>query len=156
MVLTNYYTKILINKFPNFGKSKSLEKTILLFCSTAKQVDEHVIFTGLTRYVIDELIDLNKTITNEEIEIYNYLENMLDQLSSYKDETSDEFLFSNAICVCFLENLLNNASSEQIEFDRFIPYLGNKSKQFCKAWDQFTGVRSPGLWTDEEWDNDVK
>ena len=28
----------------------------------------------------------------------------------------------------------------------FVPYLGQESREYCKAWDQFTGVRTEGLW----------
>ncbi len=151
MVFTNKYSEILISKFSNFGASKSLEETILFFCSNREDIDEHVVFTGLTRYVIDELIKSNISVTDEEIEIYIYLEEMLHKFSTYELGTAEN-LFSNALCVCFLENLLNCASAEEIDYNRFINYLGNKCQRFCKSWDQFTGVRSPGLWSDEEWE----
>lgn len=64
---------------------------------------------------------------------------------------TDEKNFDDAICTCFFEDLINSASSGNIQYERFIPYLGEKSKEYCKAWDQFTGVRSPGLWDDLEW-----
>jgi hypothetical protein len=38
------------------------------------------------------------------------------------------------------------ASAGRIPYERFIPYLGEKSKEYCRAWDEFTGVKSPGLW----------
>ncbi|MBA4260434.1 MAG: hypothetical protein C0446_14820 [Chitinophaga sp.] len=152
MVFTNKYSKILMRKFSNFGASKSLEETISFFCPNREDIDEHVVFTGLTRYVIDELIPSSILITNEEIEIYNYLEEMLHKFSNYALDT-EENLFSNGMCVCFLENLLNYASAEQIDYNRFMPYLGDKCKDYCKGWDHFTGVRSPGLWSDEEWEN---
>ena len=59
--------------------------------------------------------------------------------------------FDNAICTCFLENLINRASRCNELYNRFIPYLGPNSKEFCKDWDRFTGVPSPGLWAEEEW-----
>jgi len=54
-------------------------------------------------------------------------------------------LFDGAACVCFLENLQNKAGHGRFEYSRFIPYLGEKSKEYCRAWDEFTGVKSPGL-----------
>lgn len=152
MVFTNKYTQILIDKFKNFANSKSLSETIELFCDEDDRENINIctIFTGLTNYVTDELIKKNIQITEEEIKIYEFVEEMLERFIGFPEET-DEFGFYSAACTCFLENLLNTASWENIKYDRFIPYLGKRSKEYCKAWDEFTGVRSPGLWTDVEW-----
>lgn len=51
---------------------------------------------------------------------------------------------ANAACTCFLENILNRAPGP-IDPDSFVPYLGPKSKEFCRGWDEFTGVKTSGL-----------
>ena len=51
---------------------------------------------------------------------------------------------ANAACTCFLENILNRVP-ESIDPKTFVPYLGKKSREFCKAWDEFTGVYTDGL-----------
>lgn len=144
MVFTNKYTKNLLKKFQNFANSKSLQEAIELY-SEKETVDSCTIFTGLTDYVTDELIKKNKDISTEELSIYKYVEEIREKFSDFP-ENSDEFDFDNAVCVCFLENLLNRASAKTIEYDRFIPFLGKKSKEYCKAWDKFTGVKTEGLW----------
>jgi hypothetical protein len=52
----------------------------------------------------------------------------------------------NAVCTCFLENLLNQFSEDLQVLNRFVPLLGPESIKYCKAWDEFTGVQTHGLW----------
>lgn len=53
----------------------------------------------------------------------------------------------NATCTCFLANLQNIASNEN-EFDdaHYVSLLRAKSIEFCKRWDEYTGVKTEGLW----------
>ena len=51
---------------------------------------------------------------------------------------------ANAACTCFLENILNRIPGP-IDPNSFVSYLGPKSKEFCRAWDEFTGVKTNGL-----------
>ena len=51
---------------------------------------------------------------------------------------------ANAACTCFLENILNRTPCT-IEPNSYVPYLGEKSKKFCRDWDEFTGVKTSGL-----------
>lgn len=48
---------------------------------------------------------------------------------------------------CFLENLLN--IPDRLDPERFIFLLGPESRQFCQAYDTWTGVRTPGLWPED-------
>lgn len=144
MVLTNKYTQILMEKFPNFKNSPTLAETVELYNDGTNMVNPYTIFTALTHYVVNELIKKNSNITQEEIDILNYIEEIRINYSNSK-EGSEERDYDSAACTCFLENLLNRASANRIEYSRFIPYLGEKSKEYCRAWDKFTGVKSPGL-----------
>ena len=56
---------------------------------------------------------------------------------------SDEDL-ANAAATCFLENLINRVP-ESIDPDLLVPLLGHESKEYCRAWDKFTGVTTKGL-----------
>lgn len=51
-----------------------------------------------------------------------------------------------AIATCFLENLINCCSSDDLDAEAFIHLLGPASEAYCKAWDEFTGVKTKGLW----------
>jgi hypothetical protein len=50
-----------------------------------------------------------------------------------------------AAATCFLENLQNYVSSGLIPAESFVHLLGEKSRAYCRAWDEFTGVPTPGL-----------
>jgi hypothetical protein len=155
MAFTNNHTKNLANKFLNFKNSKALKEDIEIMCPNGEQMNPYSFFSALVYYVIDELIFLNENVCKEEIELYNYLEEKRQSFSNFPEKTA-EWEFDNALCISFLEGMLNSASHDNKIYDRFIPYLGAKCREFCKAWDQFTEVRSPGLWSDEEWNKAIK
>jgi hypothetical protein len=144
MVFTNKYTKILMINFSNFAISDSLKELIEFSCDDGV-VNACLVFTGLTDYITVELVGKYQKITQEEIDIYHFVEEMRLKYSLYPEKTAERD-FDDAICACFLENLLNRASGGMIMYSRFIPYLGEKSKEYCRAWDEFTGIKSPGLW----------
>lgn len=58
---------------------------------------------------------------------------------------SEDQALKMAFTTCFLENLLNYFSSGEIDVSVFVPFLGEQSREFCKAWDDFTGVKTPGI-----------
>lgn len=68
-------------------------------------------------------------------DVCNYIEYLL----RHGDED-----VQNAAATCFLENLMN-ITPEQIDPKHYIPYLGPLSKEYCRAWDEFTGIKTKGL-----------
>lgn len=94
-------------------------------------------------------------LSNDLAEFASYLIDNIDCLSSGKRE--DIFLLverclsegddavKDAVATCFLENLLNAVSEKRIEASSFVKFLGAKSRTFCEAWDDFTGLNTPGL-----------
>lgn len=56
----------------------------------------------------------------------------------------DEAL-KDAAATSFLENLLNQVSGGELDPATFVDLLGPQSRAYCKAWDEFTGVKTPGL-----------
>lgn len=88
-------------------------------------------------------------------EFAHYLIDNIESLSSGKRESifllveaclSDgDDAVKNGIATCFLEDLLNAVSAERIEPSSFVKFLGVESREFCKAWDEFTGDNTPGL-----------
>ena len=69
--------------------------------------------------------------------VFSYVE---DQLTDKDTEVG------NAVATCFLENLLNR-TPDVIPPGRLVPLLGPRSREFCRAWDEFCGVRTDGPWT---------
>lgn len=51
----------------------------------------------------------------------------------------------DAITTGFLENLLNYCSYGSISPKSFVYLLGSESRKYCKAWDEFTGIKTEGL-----------
>ncbi|MGV3525079.1 MAG: DUF7674 family protein [Candidatus Sericytochromatia bacterium] len=47
-----------------------------------------------------------------------------------------------AAATCFLENLQNKETPPAL----WVPLLGTASRDYCQAWNAFTGVATPGLW----------
>jgi len=77
------------------------------------------------------------------IKIFKFIERML--------EEGDQIV-GDCAATCFLENLINHASHGSVQASSFIPLLGLKSREYCKAWDKFTGVQTPRLWKSKwEW-----
>jgi hypothetical protein len=50
-----------------------------------------------------------------------------------------------AAMTCFLENVMNQVPAK-LSPATFVCDLGPKSRDFCRAWDEFTGHRTDGLW----------
>jgi hypothetical protein len=69
-------------------------------------------------------------------EVFAFIEELMDQGDN---EVQD------AIATCCLENLLNYSSGGSIAPESFVHLLGSKSREYCRTWDEFTGVRTPGL-----------
>lgn len=85
-------------------------------------------------YVIDLLVkkQQNPSLIKE---IFNYIEFLL--------VNGDEDV-QNIASTCFLENILN-VTPTQIDPKHYVGYLGVESRKFCRAWDEFTGVKTEGL-----------
>jgi hypothetical protein len=50
----------------------------------------------------------------------------------------------DAAATCFLENL-HNRVPEEIAATFFVPFLGPRSREYCRAWDRFCGTETEGL-----------
>jgi len=50
----------------------------------------------------------------------------------------------DAAATCFLENL-HNRVPEKIASNFFVPFLGPRSQEYCRAWDWFCGTETEGL-----------
>jgi hypothetical protein len=85
-----------------------------------------------SRYVADLIIQGQ----NEDLpQIFDYIETLM-------VEGDNEV--KNAAATCFLENLINR-SDRSFSPLSFTPLLGPESRDYCKGWDEFTGVKTKGL-----------
>jgi len=94
-------------------------------------------------------------LSNDISKLSSYLINNLHLMSSDKREEvfllvescleeGDEMV-KNAVATCLLENMINAVSSGRVEAHLFVGLLGEESRNFCKAWDDFTGTHTQGL-----------
>jgi hypothetical protein len=65
---------------------------------------------------------------------------IVDQLIKVGDES-----VKDAVTTGMLEAMLAEASAGRCDFSRFARYLGAETKAYCRAWECFTGNRTPGL-----------
>lgn len=70
--------------------------------------------------------------------LFNLIERLLTEGSA---EVRD------AAATCFLENLTNR--SDSLDPRLYVPLMGPESRNYCRAWDDFTGVKTPGLYDDD-------
>lgn len=84
-------------------------------------------------------VDAIKSNNEAEIEkIFNFVEFLL---CNGDDDVQ------TAITTSYLEYLMSK-DPDEIQFASVVKYLGENSKEYCRAWDKFTGVKTKGLWED--------
>ncbi len=98
---------------------------------------------GLTVQMIpfcDYTIDIIKSKNEKEIKkIFEFVEFLL---------CNGNESVQSAITTSFLEYLMSK-DPDEIQFASFAKYLGKNSIRYCRAWDEFTGVKTKGIWEDQ-------
>ena len=94
-------------------------------------------FGGMAKFsdYVSDLLVKNESNTSQINEIFSYMEHLL--------VNGDEDV-KTAVATCFFENILN-ITPGKINPKRFVEYLGPESREYCRAWDKFTGVQTDGL-----------
>lgn len=123
--------EILLEKFPIL---KPKLKEILKEWGEDHYPNE-LIFGDFADFVV-ELIQEGKISESELKEIFSFMEYAL---------INGEGSIKDIVATCFLEDLLH-ATPGKISALTFVHLLGEESREYCKAWDEFTGVKTEGLW----------
>jgi hypothetical protein len=92
------------------------------------------VFSAFSHYVATVLMS-NEPSRQELAAVFQYIEKRM----------HDNEDIRTAAATCFLENLMNR-TPERIDPKRFVPLLGEESRDYCRAWDEFCDVRTEGLW----------
>jgi len=92
----------------------------------------HDIFLEFNNFIISLLDSLSLQTKSK---LFVYIENAL---------TSADETLNNAVATCFLESLVQK--SLQYKPENAFPFLGPESKAYCKAWEEFNGMKTEGLW----------
>ena len=92
----------------------------------------------LVSAMADALKDGIGSLDNNKLElIFQLVESVL--------STGDKPL-QDAVATSFLENLQNYSSAGEFKFSLINKYLGEQSRSYCLSWDEFTGVKTEGLY----------
>jgi len=129
---------MVIEKFPELKKTESWKDYYLVINPEADPSKIYPMMTVLGRYVRDILN------TQLNIEKIDKIKNIFSLIEFFMIEGNDGV--KGAAASCFLENLINYTSWGSLKPETFLCYLGKESKKYCKAWDEFTGVKTEGLW----------
>jgi hypothetical protein len=134
MVSENKCFEIILENFPDFKElwEKEIEET-WEGTSPGLCLD----FAEFSHYIRD-MIAKNNNDDKSTIELAFQIAEML--MNEGDDRVKD------AVATCFLENLINAVAWERISAYSFVHLLGKESIEYCKAWDEFTGTKTPGLW----------
>lgn len=135
MVSDEQVIELMLEKFPDFEKA---QKEYMALFGEDSGISGNM--SAFSHYVID-LIEQNKINKDDLNKIFNFIEELMEEGT---DTVKD------AVATCFLENIINATSWGAIPASSFVPLLGKKSKEFCKAWDEFTGVKTDGLWDEHK------
>ncbi len=74
---------------------------------------------------------------------YDQAKNLFDLIEKFIVNGNENV--ADAACTCFIENLQNYCGSNGFEGSHFVSLLGSKSRDYAKAWNEFTGVKTEGL-----------
>lgn len=94
----------------------------------------YILMSSICHCVADNVSKLNQ---QELKAIFDIIEDVLE---------SDNESAKDLVCTSFLENLQNLASAGKFDFRTIAENLGKESIAFCKSWDDFTGVKTDGIY----------
>ncbi len=114
--------KVFVPEFPEYWNSEDAASNF------GEESSVYGVFSDFSTLVI-EILEAGKLPDAEKL--FSYIETVIAEGGQP----------ANAACTCFLENILNH----DVEPGSFVSYLGTKSRDFCRGWDEFTGVKTCGL-----------
>ncbi|SMF48882.1 hypothetical protein SAMN02745866_03201 [Alteromonadaceae bacterium Bs31] len=117
--------KAFIPEFPDYWSSEDAAFNF------GEDSTVHGVFSDFSTLIVEQLA--SGTLSNGE-QLFSFIESVVAKGGEP----------ANAACTCFLENILNRVPGP-IDPNSFVPYLGPNSKEFCRGWDKFTGVKTNGL-----------
>lgn len=124
---------MILAKFPEFANSIRWKEHLKFW--EGEEPPFSIEMSEFSSFIADSLNNNDSNINFHEV--FSFIENLIAQ---GEQEVKD------AATTCFLENLLNYDSAGRIKASSFIHLLGPRSKEYCKTWDEFTDVKTPGLW----------
>ncbi len=141
MVFSNEATKTVIERFPDLQKSKDWTNCYLILKEDYKEPLRFSRLMMVLCFYVSDILNqayISTKKQHELKEIFLLVEFFLN------DGNQD---VQSAVATCFLEGLINFISHDRLTSEKLMTYLvGKESIEHCKAWDEFTGVKTEGLW----------
>ncbi len=131
MINENQSFREITKTFPGFLSSTDWEQHCKFWGNDAPGYGN--IISTFSDYAISNIKSEN---ISEVKKIFNFVEDML---------INGDQTVQNLFATIFLENILDNTPRETPP-ESYLPLLVKKSLEYCRAWDEFTGVRTKGLW----------
>ncbi|MBK7896330.1 MAG: hypothetical protein IPJ90_15935 [Anaerolineaceae bacterium] len=133
MITDENFMQIILQKVPQF--TEHWEKHLAYW-----EGDERgpcIDISSFSDYVISLIID----------EDLSQLPRIFDLMERFIVE--GEETVGNVVTTCFLENIINRTGAT-IDPKSFVHLLGPQSRIYCQAWDEFTGMKTEGLWRHQD------
>ena len=133
MIQAGNLLPLLFKAYPD--SRQALLQTVSSWLPQTGLITPHAILTHVAERVTKNFLQDN----------YDDAEELFDLIELFIIEGDEQV--KNAAITCFLGNLQNIASNENdFEDAHYVSLLRAKSIEHCKKWDEYTGVRTDGLW----------
>jgi hypothetical protein len=132
MVFKDDCTQLILTTFPEFKESSRWKEHLEFWNGSKAGIGNEMAVFG--RFVADLIHeDVPPSVLEE---FFSFIEMLMAEGDS---------IVKDIAATCFLENLLNYHSAGRIDALKFTHLLGPESRAYCKSWDEFTGVITPGV-----------
>jgi hypothetical protein len=134
MITSKNCMNLILQRYPNF-------KTIWEKHLAEWGDEEPGLLMDMDAFVYYTLILIKDKHIEEVKDIFLFVEKLLVE--------GDENV-KNAVKVVYLEHLINLSDTKALSPEDFVYLLGEQSRLFCRAWDEFSGVKTRGLWSEDK------
>ncbi len=133
MIQAGDVIQLVIKAYPD--ARDELINTVKFWLPKSGTISPHTILSHVSHRVAGNFVADN----------YAHADELFDLIELFIVDGVDDV--SNAARTSFLGNLQNIASNENgFEDTHYVSLLRSKSIDFCKKWDEYTGVKTDGLW----------
>lgn len=133
MVFGHDCTRLILEEFPEFKQSEHWKGHCEFWKGAEAGIGSEM--SVFSEFVTDNLNAMDSSVDFKKVFLF------IEKLMVEGDQD-----VKDVAATCFLENLINFDSWGTVKASSFIPYLGPKSREYCIAWDEFTGVKTEGLY----------
>jgi len=135
MISENDCMKLIMEKYPEFEKSNIWIRHCDFWKGEEAGGGLCMEVAAFGDFIVEEVLNKPNSFIDPK-EIFDFLETLMVK--------GDEEV-QTCVATCLLENLLNYVSWGDVKAESFTHLLGPESREYCKGWDEFTGVKTEGV-----------